>query len=64
MSGSAIRKFIIFFFVYLVGVMFIQVYVFTSEEPVEALWLKNIVSGLIASAIFVFLTRKKGGKKA
>jgi branched-subunit amino acid transport protein len=60
MKKADIRKFLVFFILYFITVMIIQVYIYPSEDAMESIILKNIVSGLIAAVIFAYLTRKKG----
>jgi len=59
MKRANIQKFLMFFIVYFTAVMIIQLYIYPSTDPMESIITKNIVSGVIASAIFAYLTRKK-----
>jgi len=59
MKSFSLKKFALFFVAYFVLVMIIQTVIFPGDEPMQAIIFKNFVSGLIASAIFTYITRKK-----
>ncbi len=53
------KRFVFFFIAYFAAVMIIQTFFFKSEDPMQAIIVKNLFSGIIASVIFTYLMRNK-----
>lgn len=52
------KKFALFFVLFFTTVLSIQVFIYKSEDPVSVLIIKDIITGIVVSGVFVLLTRK------
>ena len=59
MKWFSLKRFAIFFFVYFVTIMIVQIFIFESEDSVQVIIVKNLLSGIFAAVVFTYLMRNR-----
>jgi len=59
MKWFSIKRFAIFFLIYFATIMVVQIFIFESEDPVQAIIVKNLLSGIFAAVVFTYLMRNR-----
>jgi len=53
------KKFVFFFLAFFALAIFIQLFIFETDQSVGSILLKTFLSGLVAAGAFMFITRNK-----